>query len=182
MTNSSNKATALINLVLLVGILAAIFYWTLPVFQQAGTLKANLTAKEQEKTDLEKRIQEVQKIQLEQANSSEVAQQTELNAIPNELNQSQIINDLNALASKNAVNINSISFSIPVQSKEQVKKATINLTLSAAPRDLLTFLRGIENNSRKILVKTITVQVGQASEVERVNFNISMETYFQQNI
>jgi len=58
--------------------------------------------------------------------------------------------------------------------------ATISLNLTGTQGALMGFLKGIEANPRKIVVKSITVQKATAvSGVQLTNFNLSMETYYQ---
>ena len=78
--------------------------------------------------------------------------------------------------------INGINFGTPDDVKYgEVGKISVNVNMSGDEGDLLTFLRKIESDSRKILVKSISVQnvEGEDTKIKRVNFNLNMETYFQ---
>lgn len=180
--NKNNSKSSLINLLLIILILAISFGYALPTFQKASVLNADIAQLKNEKTAASQSLQDIQAKQLEQSTQTEVSKNVELTAIPQKLAQDSLLREINKMAQDSQVNLNSISFSIPVDSKEEVKRATVSLTTSATPKNLVKFLQSIENSSRKILVKNITVQIGQFEETESANFSISLETFYLDSI
>jgi hypothetical protein len=68
-----------------------------------------------------------------------------------------------------------------VDSRQPVLKATMNANLTGTESSLLKFLRAVESNPRKILVKSIAIQVANEDRSDQVtNFNLGLETYFLQ--
>ncbi len=170
---------ALLNLILVVALIITIFAWTAPVRSDYQDLNGQLKEKEAEKEQLLADLEEVKGAGEQLDEETEVVKNRVEAAIPSNLSQDSLINQINAIAQQYQVSINSISFSIPVNSIEEIKKATVNVSLSGDRADLVNFLEGIENNSRKLLVKNITVQFGEVEGIGRINFNISMDTYYR---
>lgn len=176
--NNKNQSS-IISLVLLLIIVVIGLLWFKPNWDKVRALQVTEKARQETLNTTQKTLDDLKLAQEEIAGSSEIDQEMVLTSIPENFNQDLLINDLNSIAKDTNVNIGSVSFSAPTTSSETIKRATINMSLTGGNDELIRFLKGIENNSRKITVKSITVQYGQIEEITRINFNLSMETYFQ---
>jgi Tfp pilus assembly protein PilO len=176
---NSKNTSSIVSLILLVALVAAGMFWFRPNWDDVNALKVTEKARAAEKKTVEDQLAVLQQAQADLTGAGEVEQQTVLTAIPEKFSQDKLITLITEIARKNDVNIGSISFSIPVGSKEVLKKATVNLSMTGNSADLIRLLKGLENSSRKLVVKNITVQYGETEGMERVNFSITLETYFQ---
>ena len=179
--NKKNNSSV-ISLVLLMVLVAVGIFWFKPNFDEVNALKVTEQARQNDVDQLNQTLKGLQDTQANLAAGTEVEQQTVLAAIPEKFQQDQLINDINDISQKNGVNIGSISFSVPTNSDESVKKATINISMTGDQNALMRLLKGLENNARKLVVRSITVQYGQTDGQDRLNFNVSVETYFQKAI
>ncbi len=180
--DNNKRKNALINLVLTVILLAVLFGWTMPVQGEISSEREDLNARIAEKTDLQERLNELKGAEGDLSGATEIQRSRVLDTIPLRMEQDELIKQLYEIADDHQVTINSVSFGIPINSQDGIKTSTVNLSLSAEKQDLLTFLADIETNTRKLVVNSITVQYGEVEGIERINFNLSMETYFQEGI
>jgi Tfp pilus assembly protein PilO len=164
--------------------LAALVFYIKPSWDEVTNLSLARDEKVQQKQTLQQNLTDLQKIQEQLNATSEVNRETSLAAIPEKLEEDNLILDFANITRKNDIVLNSISFGIPVGAAEgEIQRATVNATLVGTEGDLIKFLRAVEANGRKILVKSITVQLASTETgVKLANFNISMETYFQGKI
>lgn len=181
MENRSNKSS-MISLLFLVLILVVGLVFLKPTWDEFTQLNLGLQEKEAQKASLETKLQNLHNLQANFDASTEVAKTKTLSAIPERLEQDKLITQLTDIAKKNDVVLKSVSFSIPVLSQEKIKKAIVSANLAGGYGDLISFLKGIEGNDRKLVVKSITVQFGQTEGIARANFNVSMEAYYQNRI
>lgn len=179
--NKKNNS-AVISLLLLLALVAVGIFWFRPNFDEVNALKVTEQARQNDIDQLNQTLNTLKATQANLAAGTEIDQQAVLAAIPERFQQDQLIIDINDISQKNGVNIGSISFSAPMNSQEAVKKATINISMTGDQDALMRLLKGLENNARKMVVKSITVQYGQTEGVSRINFNVSLETYFQKGI
>jgi Tfp pilus assembly protein PilO len=179
---NKNKNSSIVTLVLLVVLIAVGIFWFKPNWDDTTALKLTETAREDAKVLATTELEGLKEAQTNLAGAGEIERATILTSIPEKYEQDKLINIITEIARKNDVNIGSISFSAPLSSQETVKTATISLSMTGGESDLLRLLKGIENSPRKMIVKNITVQFGQTEGYERVNFSISMETFFQTGI
>jgi Tfp pilus assembly protein PilO len=172
---------SVIAIILLILALAGLIFYVKPSWDEVDSLAKGRDEKSAQKSQLQTQLTELQKIQEQLNMTSEVNRQTSLAAIPEKLEEDKLILDLTDIASKNNIVMNSVSFGIPTAaSGGEIAKATVNANLVGTESDLIKYLKGVESNARKILVKNITVQLAsQEAEIKLANFNVSMETYFQ---
>lgn len=181
MNNKSNK-NSIISFVLILALLGIGLLWAKPTWDEAAGIRTALQARQTEMDSLQTQLNDLQSSQTDLENGSEVGNARLLTAIPENLEQDKLIEQIVGIVNKYQLNMNSISFNIPVGSSDNVKTAGVNVSLTGVKRDLLSFLKGIESNARKLHVKSVTVQVGQNEDTDLVNFSISMDTYFQKGI
>lgn len=172
-------ATFLIFLLVFIG---GVFY-VKPLWDDVSSLSLGRDEKQQQKEALSQQVKGLQDLQQSLNLASEVNKQTTLYAIPERLEQDKLIMDLTSISQKNDIVLNGINFGVVTGNTENVKRVTVNANLTGDMGGLLGFLKGIEANQRKLLVKSITVQSGESqTAMPRVNFNVSMEAYYQANI
>ncbi len=180
----SSQRFTVITIVLFIAVLLAGIFYVKPLYDGVSSLQAGRDEKQAQKDDLTRQLSDLQHLQQSLQSSTEVGRQTSLNAIPERFEQDKLILDLTAIAKSNDVVLNAVNFNVPTASLDKVKRATIDVNLTSDDAGLTGFLKGIEGNERKILVKSITVQSGKVStgNTPRVNFSLNMETYFQEKI
>lgn len=179
---SSSKSSFLTLVIFIIVLLAAIFY-VKPLWDDVSSLSLGRDDKMQQKEQLTAELQNLQSIQQSMSESSEVSQQTTLNAIPERLEQDKLITDLTGIAKTNDILLNSVNFSINSSTTDRIKRATVNANLTGDLGGLLNFLKGIEANPRKLTVKTVSIQTGSTDTgLPRVNFNVNMEAYYLDRI
>ena len=168
-------------LIFLVALVAGILYVN-PLWSDVTSLAMGRDDQASQRDQLNKKLNDLQALQQSLNLQTEVSRKTNLDAIPVGFDEDLLINDINALADESRMLINGINFGTPDDVKYgEVGKISVNVNMSGDEGDLLTFLRKIESDSRKILVKSISVQnvEGEDTKIKRVNFNLNMETYFQ---
>ena len=177
-----NNKKGVLNLVVFLLTLVVGLFVLKPIFAQYSDLKLGLDEKEKMQSELTNKLNGLKNSETNLEGSSEIAKSKSLTAIPKRFEQDKLIAELTEIAKKNGASLNSISFGVVANSSEKVKRATLNVNVTADYQDLVSFLKGIENAQRKFLVKSIVVQVAKLESGERVNFNVNMETFYQDRI
>jgi len=176
-SNLFNILALLIMLVVLIGGML----FVKPLWDEVGSIEKGNAEKVTEKENLDKKLVELKSLEEELNAASEVTRQTTLAAVPEKLNEDKLIEDISGIAIKNDMTLNGVSFSIPSTSLQgEVAKVGINANLTGDDNKLIGFLKDVEGNSRKLVVKNITIQLGENEQGDaRVSFNLNMEAYFQ---
>ena len=176
----SHQRFSIITLLFFLIAFVGILFYVKPLWDEVNTLALARDDKSQQKTQLIDKLDYFKRLQQKVAESSEVSKETSLSAIPEKLEQDALLTIIHDIASKNDIIVNGSNFSIPTNMVVgKMTKATINLNLTGDQDRLVNFLRGIETNNRKMLVKTIAVQFGKTAEgIKRANFNVSVDVYF----
>ncbi len=171
-------------LIVLVVFLGGIFY-VKPLWDEVGKFAQTHEQIQGEKNALAKQFEELTKIQKTFNQSTEVSKQIGSNAIPERFDEDQLIMKWTEMAQKNDIVLNSISFGVAGAGSqtEKIKRADINANITGSLGNFSGFLKSLEGSERKMLVKSITVQTGQADTgTPRANFNISAETYYRDRL
>lgn len=181
--NSSTKHFSLFTLLLLaIAFFAAVFY-VKPLWDEVSTLSQARDQKASERDQLGNQVQQLQQIQQESGNVSEVTQISSLNAIPERFEQDLLVSALSSMAQGNDLVLNNVNFGVTPNSAEKIKKASLNINVTSTFDGLISFLRALEASQRKMIVRSVTVQAGQTdSGIDQVNFNVNVETYYQDTI
>ncbi len=183
MSNSINKSSSLpiVALLLFLAAFAGGMFYVKPTWDEVSNLQAAGEEKITERNELNSQLVELQILQQELQGASEVTRQKTLVSIPERLEQDKLINDLSKIASDNDMVMNGINFGVPTSAFEgEVSRVSINTNVTGSQSSLLSYLKAVEGNTRKLIVKSITVQVGETDiGISRVNFNVNMEAYFQ---
>ncbi len=105
-------------------------------------------------------------------------------AIPNTMNQDEVIQNITDIAEENSVELNSISFGKGAVSEDGISILRVNSSFEGGFGDLIRFLEGIESADREFLVNSISVQLSslEVGGVRRANFSLSMETFYQSEL
>jgi Tfp pilus assembly protein PilO len=100
---------------------------------------------------------------------------------PEGLNQSELINTLNSIATKNGITLHSINFDLQGENQElkNVKTVNISASFTGLYSDLVKFLTGLESSNRAFLVKSINLQRNDNTTNSSITFNLSLEAYYQ---
>lgn len=177
-----NKSSApAVALALFIAALAGTFFYVKPTWDQVVQLEAAREEKTLQRNELNAQLVSLQQLQQELQETSEVTRQATLSAVPEKLNESGLILDLSRIAKDNDMLMNAINFGIPTgASPGEVATVTISTNITGNQSSLISYLRDIEGNTRKLNVKNISVQTGETDTgISRVNFSINMEAYFQ---
>lgn len=177
----SSRKTPIIALVLLIaGLLIALLY-VRPLYVDIGEMSSARDEMIDLKTDLEKKLSDLKALQAGLEGSTEISQEKSLIAIPEKLEQETLITDIAAIARENDMILSGLNFSIPLRSEAgEIAKVGINTNITGNEKNLVSFLKALEGISRKIIVRSISVQIGETEfGIPRVNFNLNMEAYFQ---
>jgi Tfp pilus assembly protein PilO len=167
--------------IFLLALAAGIFYVN-PLWTDVTSLAMGRDDQVVQRDQLNKKLNDLQALQQSLNLQTEVSRQTNLDAIPLGFEEDILINDINALADESKMTINGINFGTPEDvNYGEVGKIGVNVNMSGEDGNLLTFLRKVESDSRKIIVKSISVQnvVSEDAKIKMVNFNLNLETYFQ---
>jgi len=149
-----------------------------PAFEEYSS--ANLLAKETEEKLVvaQKKVEDIRNGGANLGSISEVEKLLLDKKIPSVLNQPELITKLTGFAENADLSLNSINFSNPQASKNQLSRATINANLTGGFDGLLKFLKAMEDSDRKFVTKNITIQKGQTQGVLRVNFSLTIEVFY----
>lgn len=171
---------SLAALVILLAVLVSAIFVVKPMWDEVGSLSLGRDEMAKQRDVLNQKLVDLQQLEQGLNQSTEVSRQTTLEAIPEEFGQDNLILDLQKIAKDNYIVLNGVNFSVPsASSVSKISKASVNASLTGNEEKLVGFLRGVEANARKIVVKSITVQVGKVQDIKRVNFNVNMEVYYQ---
>lgn len=109
---------------------------------------------------------------------SEVESKELTQAIPETLAQDQIITDLNRLALAADVSFNALTFN--VQRDAELPMVNISATFQGPSGNIIRFLKMLEVNPRKLVVRDAGVARTEVREgIELVNLNVTLKSYFR---
>lgn len=184
-TGGSQKVQKFLALLFLLLAFAAYFFYVKPVglaLAEKDLKYADLTTQE---ATLSARLAQLEEAGKKLELDSDVKTQKVVNAIPEKLEQDNLILNMVDIAKKNDIEFRSISFSVVEGSEgDTVKKVGISASFEGNYGDLVNFLKAIEQNGRKIVVENISVQLAgePVQGVERVNFALSMAAFYRNGI
>ena len=183
-TSKSSDRYSVIALILFLCVVAGLIFYVKPAWDEVNSLSKGRDDKIAQKTALQNKLTDLQKIQEQLNQGGEVTREASLLAIPEKFEEDNLILDVSKIATQNDIVLNSISFGIPIGAPVgEVARGTINASLVGTESDLIKFLKDVESNGRKMLVKSITVQLASPEAgIKLANFSLSMETYFQGKI
>lgn len=99
-------------------------------------------------------------------------------AVPLNVAQDNLINDINRISKSADVTFNALTFSVNKSAK--IPTVSISAGFQGAYQNLTRFLKLIETNPRKIIIKNAAISRSQTDAgFELVNLNITMESFFR---
>lgn len=178
---SRSSKKPLIGVFLIVLAIGFYSFYTRSLANENSQLSADISSKTIEVETLQNQNEALKKAQEEYSLSSEVERLESFKAIPLELNQDEVINDLTEIAENYDITLHSISFGKGQENSQGVGSLRISASFEGNYLDLTDFLEGLEQNARLFIVDSISVQVGRAeiSNIERANFSLTIEAFFQ---
>lgn len=168
--------SGLVGTLFLVCALLLLFFHTRPVQSERETLAASRDQLAQEVkalSDLSTPVPSVDGI-------SEVERKDLEKAIPRELGQDLLINDLNRIAKVATVTFNGLTFSL--QPVGELRGVTVSAGFQGTSSNIVRFLKLLEVNPRKFVVKNAGISRAtnsQSAALDLVNLNITLQAYYQ---
>lgn len=177
----TSKKSSFVGALLIVVALAAYILFLRPISERVDVLQANVEAKSVELKDIDGQIADFKGFESDLKLTTEVQRLEVLKAVPTEMNQDEVIQDIIKIAETYDIELSSISFSKGNTSKDAVKSLVVNASFLGNYLDLIDFLEGVEQNARVLKVNSINVQISKldVSKLERASFSLSIETFFQ---
>lgn len=176
-----SKKSSFFGALFIVVALAAYVLFIRPISERVDALEADTQKKSTELEEINTKIKDFKNFESDLKLSTEVQRLEVLKAVPTEMNQDEVIEDIIEIAKTYDIELNSISFSRGGTNKEAVKSLVVNASFLGNYLDLIDFLEGLEQNARVLKVNSINVQISKLdiSKIERASFSLSIETFFQ---
>ena len=177
----SAKGT-MFGILLLVVAVAGYVFFARPLADELSVLETSLvvqnTALEKVKADMTKLDEAEKSLEL----STDIERNVSLDQIPDKMQQDAVIRDLITIAENYEIDLKSISFSKGSGPNDNIGSLRISAIFEGNYLDLTDFLEGLEQNDRLFKVESINVQISQLalSDIERANFSLNIQTFFQQ--
>lgn len=166
----------LLSVVLLLIVIIAVVFYVNPMKEEASALSTQLVSKETSVSELMARVVELETLR-DEIGESGATEGKLLLQVPSGMDQSGVIDDLNDLAVEAGVVLNGMSFSAIEGGESGV--LGVSASFDGDYEDLITFLQAVEDNTRKIRVKSISVQLSEEDSVPHASFGLLMECYYQ---
>lgn len=180
---SGGNTSTIVGAFLIIVAIAGYVFFVRPLGEIVSTAQAEISAKDTEISTMKSRLDVYKKSEEDLNITTAVKKDEVLKAIPGRLKQDEVIEDLIKIADDYKVDLRSISFSKGASSTEGVSTLRISSSFEGNYSDLTAFLEGIEQNARLFKVDNISVQVKKVdvSDIERANFSLSIEAFYQDN-
>lgn len=177
MARSSSRltATGLVLIALLLGVLVV-----QPLQDEVEALSVVLTEKQTEFDALQAEIASFTELEatLPQAKSE---RERLLAAVPEGLNQDELVSDLDGLAQEVGIALNSISFALQPSETLGANTVGVSANFTGEYNDLQALLQALETNERLFKVESIGVQLGDVTEAGyTMTFTVALMAYYQE--
>ncbi len=173
------KSSTLLNLIaviLLAVTVVGVLFFVNPMQVELDDLQAELDEKETTVTELTDQVAELEAMR-DELGTSGVSEEKLLLQVPDDVDQSGLITDLSELAEEAGVELHGMSFSMVEGAESGV--ISVSASFDGDYEDLVSFLETVEDNTRKITVDSISVQLSEESSVAHASFGLLMEAYYQ---
>lgn len=156
--------------------LLLLFFHTRPTQNALYELSRSLS-------NLESEIGVIEGLQTEDAGAipealSEVEQKELNQAIPEHLDQDQLITDLNRIALAADVSFNALTFNL--QQNAELPAVNISAAFQGPAPNVIRFLKMLEVNPRKFVVKDAGLARTEVREgIELVNLNVTLQSFYR---
>ncbi len=177
-----SRRSSLVGVLLIVLSLAAYMLFISPFSEKVDVLNADIVTKNEELVKISDQIKSYKDSQANLKLSTEVERLEVLKAVPAEMRQDEVIEDIINIAKTYDITLSSISFSKAGSEQSGVKSLVVNASFIGNYNDLIDFLEGIEGNPRVFNVNSISVQISklEISDIERASFSLAIETFYQE--
>ncbi len=175
MKKSSTFLNLLSVLLLAVTVVAVVFFVN-PMQAEVDELQVQLDEKETQLADLTEQVADLEAMR-EELGSSGVSEEKLLIQVPDGLEQDQLISDLSDLAEEAGIELHGMSFS--TIEGDETGSVSISSSFDGDYEDLIGFLEAVEDNSRKIRIRSVNVQLSEEGSVPHASFSLLMEAYYQ---
>lgn len=167
----------LIGTLLLVAAAFVFFFHTLPTNKQTDALKNILI---ELKNDVSKMENEIAGVPAADSEVSEVERKELFRAIPEKLEQDIIISDLDLLIKTADVSFNALTFNL--QKSENLPAVTINGGFQGTSANSIRFLKMLEVNPRKFIIKNVNVSRAETDDgLDIVNLTVTLQAFYRNN-
>lgn len=166
--------SGLVGTLVFLSMLVLFFFHTRPAARTLSELKAQVSEVEQ---DIEKIA--VSKTELtEQGELSEVERKELDHAIPENLEQDVLITDLNKIAKTADVSFNALTFN--VLQNNTLPTVEISAGFQGTPQNIIRFLKIVEVNPRKLVVKDAGINRSESSGgLELMNLTVTLQAFYR---
>ncbi|MBU2524615.1 type 4a pilus biogenesis protein PilO [Patescibacteria group bacterium] len=180
-----------VSIVLFLIVISGVIFYVLPLADALERYNAENATQKVQLTELNEKLTELQTY--EKTYKSVDASKL-LAEVPEEINQSGLIEDFHKIAGANNIIYSSLSFGLQRSVDPGINAVTVHASFEGDYDDLQNFLKGLEVNGRKMIVKNIGVQLGETVEVEKIDsttdekvmelkknavFTLTIEAYYQ---
>lgn len=174
--------TGLINLLIAIAAVVLFIFHTIPAQKETGRLRGEFEQAQKEIAQIQDEI--AGKGPESQEDLSEVDKKELSSLVPEKLNQDAIITNLNAMAKATDISFNALTFSL--QKNENGPQAvSIAAGFQGTGDNMTRFLKLIETNSRKFIVKNVSLSKSDANEenssLNVVNLNLSLQAFYRKD-
>ncbi len=174
-----NKKTIISLIFLLLSILGFVFFYK-PISSGNELLSADKNDLTVKLVEMKNKLTLIEEQKAGLSSVSDISLNVLKNAIPEKMQQDEVIRNLITISEENKVSLNSISFGKGGSMDDEVFVLRVNAGFEGGFSDLIRFLEGLESNKRKFTVNSISVQLASLTVggVRKANFSLAMETYF----
>lgn len=179
---SRSRSGTLIGVFLILVSIAGYVFFTNGLSEEVNATRIDLDAKNGKISQLEAEVNKLEtaKEDLDLTSGVKIFEVTK--SIPPNIDQDEVIRDILEIADANKVTMNSLSFGKGGTDKEAIGSLRINSSFEGDYNDLVNFLKSVEQNGRLFVVNSISVQLnsGGLSGIQRANFSLSIEAFYQE--
>jgi Tfp pilus assembly protein PilO len=178
-----SRLGTIIGVLLILITITGYFFYSGPLGDDVSVIESDITSKSDEIQSIQEQIAEFESAQEELGIATEIDRLESLKAIPAQMYQDEVIRDLITITQTYDIDLNSLSFGKGASDYQDVNSLRINASFEGNYADLVSFLEGLEQNSRIFRVDSISVQITELDifDLKRVSFSLSMDAYYQGN-
>lgn len=172
------------SFVLILIVIAGVVFYVNPRRDDIASLQATIDGQTAQLTSLQSEVDRLTALQSTVAIDSQQAQTLNA-AIPDDLNEDDLIQAMSGLATQNHLDLHSVGFGTGM-AKDSVTTFSITASLSGNYTDLGAFLKDVEGADRQYTVKGISVSIKPAdttdedktNDVQTTDFSVTIDAYY----
>jgi Tfp pilus assembly protein PilO len=178
MSRKNTTSTFVAGVLLIVALVVGLFVWR-PASEEGKNLAADLSDSQFELSKLQQELMELEVLE-EALPVNEEEREKILEMVPEGLNQDDLVRNLDDIAEKASVDLNSMTFSLQNVEGTTADVVSVSCNMAGDYEDLGRLLEEFENNDRLFKVLSIGVQLGDVTEDgQQMTFSITLEAYYQ---